>query len=215
VRKRNPFSQLRLLKNFISGRELETDSLLDFLRAKRSESAGSPFLANVHFDKNSTISERDNFIHSLANALHSGRLVDSTIVVLTGTHAGPNLSVKSLKVPMVVIWPDRDTVLVDRVTSHYDIIPTIMKEDWKCKNKLTDYSFGQSLFGKESRSMHVAGDYQELGIIDFDQRTITTIGEHTGLQVKDFNLRPYPRDKMNDAKVLNSLEDLTYFFRRH
>jgi len=205
----------KVLKNFIPGRELEVEGFIDFLKARRSEDAAAPFLANVHFDGNSTAVERDSFIQSLANALHTGKLVDSTIVILTGTHGKNNLSIKSLNVPLVVIWPDRDPGIIEKVTSHYDIIPTLMKEEWKCKNKLSDFSFGQSLFGKEERSILIAGDYQELGIIDYDQRTITTIGEFAGLQVKDFNLRPYPRDKMNDEKILNTLEELTFFFRRH
>lgn len=206
------------LKQYLPGNSLNLDELSELLSAKKAEA--KPFLLNVVLGKSMSLEERDAQIQKITDTIQSKHLADSTIIVITGTHGvkpedSKQLTVPELKTPLVVLWPDQEPSVVQHYTSHYDIIPTLVREDWKCKNRLTDYSFGHSLFSKDTRSLHVAGDYRQLGIIDFDLKSLTTIGQYEGLKVVDFELKPVPKDKVNEARVLNMLEKLTYFFRKH
>lgn len=221
VRNVNTSTTSDALSQFITGdKEDSLESMESFLTERVSSLDEKPFFLNILLGNTKTLAEKDQIVRYITDAIQAKKLLDTTLIVLTGTHGAKQahatgMTVEELKTPLVVIWPDLEPGVVDTYTAHYDVVPTIMKEEWKCKNKTADYSFGSSLLSKEPRNIHVAGDYKQLGILDFNVKTLTTIGQQSGLEVRDFNLKPYPRSKVDEAKVLNALEKLTYFFRKH
>ena len=175
--------------------------------AERDDLAAvTPFLMSVYLDSGS-ITEKDLQIKTIVDLFIKHKLIENTIVVLTGAFG-------DLKTPLIVIWPGRAPEQVQNLTSHYDVLPTIMKEDWRCKNKLSEYSFGKSLFATEPADVHIAGDYSLLKILNNKNQTITTIENSTDLNVRDMSSMELHNEKLDKEATLNALKDITLFYRR-
>ena len=118
-----------------------------------------------------------------------------------------------MKTPLVVIWPDKKHAIISKLTSHYDVFPSIMLEDWKCKNRASDLSFGKNMFSKDVSEVHVAGNYNNLKIVDAKAQTITSISYYEGVAVRSLGSMTLENDKRDIVNIMAVLKDLTTFYK--
>jgi len=103
----------------------------------------------------------DRLIGEIIQQLDTLGAMDNTIVVITTDHSdelndnranfwghGSNFTKYQVMVPLVLYIPDREPQTIEYITSHIDIVPTLMQDVFGCKNDLTDYSNGRNLFDK-------------------------------------------------------------------
>lgn len=96
--------------------------------------------------------------HTLTTLEAQGRL-DSTLVVITSDHGqefnetgnnfwghNSNFSQWQTKVPLVILWPGKSAASIDTLSSHEDLVPSLLHEAFGCTNPSSDYSTGYSLF---------------------------------------------------------------------
>lgn len=175
--------------------------------AERDDLAAvTPFLMSIYLD-GGTVSEKDLQVKTVVDQFIKHKLIENTIVILTGAYG-------DMKTPLIVIWPDKEPGVVTKLTSHYDVIATIMKDDFRCKNKIQELSQGKNLFAPEANELHVAGDYSRLKILNLKTQTMTSIDSAFGLDVRDMNTMSEENDKRDIESILNALKGITTFYRR-
>jgi membrane-anchored protein YejM (alkaline phosphatase superfamily) len=114
-----------------------------------------------------------HYIDSLANKilqqLKDANDLDNTIVIITADHGcewddnnqgkwgyWSNFTDSQVKIPFAIILPKqlqhKLTTQEDKITTHYDIVPTLMHNFLGVANKITDYSIGNDLFSEFNNS---------------------------------------------------------------
>ncbi|MBM7093238.1 sulfatase-like hydrolase/transferase, partial [Streptomyces sp. S12] len=101
-----------------------------------------------------------SLIGPFVRALESGPFAQNTVLVVTGDHGeefndlkqnywghNGNFSDYQLRTPFVLYWPGKAAQKVGHVTSHEDLVPTLMTHALGCRNDSADYSTGRDLFG--------------------------------------------------------------------
>ena len=122
-----------------------------------------------------------------------GRLGD-TIVLITGDHGeefwekgrkGHNSEFheEQIRVPLVLWIPGDGGHLVDAMTSHVDIAPTVLPL-LGVRNPATDYSLGLDLRGPIDRRFMLVADWSRIGILDPDTKLTLPI-QGTGLLLEN------------------------------
>lgn len=121
-----------------------------------------------------TCYEDDRIVGRLLQALEDEGLAENTIVIITGDHGqefnenkknywghNGNFSRWQVAVPLIARFPNGlDGKTTDRIayrTTHYDLVPTLMREALGVSNPPSDYSAGHLLSDSCSRSWHVVG----------------------------------------------------------
>ena len=107
----------------------------------------------------------DQLVGEALKVLKDGDWLKNSIVIITGDHGQEvnklglgvwehftNFSDWQVRVPMVVHWPKKSPRKITSVTSHTDIVPTLLKESFRCANDINDYSTGRNLFEPESNT---------------------------------------------------------------
>jgi membrane-anchored protein YejM (alkaline phosphatase superfamily) len=120
----------------------------------------------------------DIAIGNLLETLEKKGVLENTIVVLTGDHGqevnetktnawghNSNYSEFQIKVPLFILWPGRKTEHFGHLTTHFDIVPTLMREVLGVQNPLSDYSSGKVLFDSAKRDGFVMASYSSTAIL--------------------------------------------------
>jgi hypothetical protein len=114
-------------------------------------------------------------------------------------HAG-NFTDYQLHVPMLIAWPSEKPRKINYTTSHFDVIPTLMKSLFLCENKISDYSVGKSLFDSNTISPFIlVGSYAFMGLKQAD--SITVLRKSGEIVLQDNNAR-IQQGKKPDKKTL-------------
>ncbi|TEW56050.1 DUF3413 domain-containing protein [Psychromonas sp. RZ22] len=120
----------------------------------------------------------DNQIKRLVERLKKQKQYKNTIIMITGTNGQSfkkaNTSdtlINGSHVPMVLIWPNKVPQEINRMTSHVDIMPTLMQEVFSVDNMPSSYSSGKHLFSNNNRQYVLSGDTNNYIIYETDKIT--------------------------------------------
>lgn len=105
----------------------------------------------------------DSLIQNIIEELARTQRLDNTLVIITSDHGqefnemgknywghNSNFSLWQTKVPLMLLWPGREPMATNTLSSHEDLIPTLLTDVFGCANPTTDYSTGYSLFNLPS-----------------------------------------------------------------
>lgn len=117
--------------------------------------------------------------------LKEKNLLDNTIVVLVGDHGeefmehgfwGHNSTFvdEQVRTPLVIYAPEHTADIVGRLTSHSDIVPTLMPM-LGVTNPKADYSIGFNLLNNEVRTHTYIADWDKLAYIDHDVKIVQPV----------------------------------------
>ncbi len=189
--------------------------------ALNKESDPTPFFNRyrnaVHF--------ADSQVQRVLSALEAGGHLEDTLVLITADHGQEfndsgqnywghfsNFSRYQLQVPMVLHWPGRAGERYSRLTSHYDVVPTLLSELFGCSNAPGDYSVGRSLFSSEEADHLVLGGYGPFAVMDAQQ---TTVVSQSGLiDIYDTDYQPLPEASVNSARMLRAMDEMSRFYAK-
>ena len=118
----------------------------------------------------------DSQVARLVEDLEQEKLMDDTIIILSGDHGeefmekgrwGHNsaFTEEQIRTPLVLWIPGKGSGVSDKMTSHLDIVPTIMPL-LGVQNPIGDFSQGFDLLGPEERSFTVVADWSNICYID-------------------------------------------------
>ena len=133
-------------------------------------------------------------------------LDENTILIITSDHGyelndyntgyyghSSNYSPAQMRVPLFIKWPGKQPTVIDHLTSHNDLPPTIINSVLGCKNSSLDFSSGHSLFDKKPWQFIVAGSYDSFAIIT-PERTITSFGGYYEVRDQNYKLTQLSED---------------------
>jgi len=128
----------------------------------------------------------DSQFARLLNYLEQEKLLENTIVIITGDHGeefnehghwghGSAFNDVQTMVPMVMWIPGTGSSIVEQMTSHLDIIPTILPR-LGVTNPASDYSLGYDMLGSVQRTFTVTGHWRTMGFIADDYKAVIAMG---------------------------------------
>lgn len=158
----------------------------------------------------------DSLVHQVLHQLQMNGLLQNSTVILTGDHSqefnenkknywghGSNYSNAQIHIPMIYYDPQLAPHSFHYMTTHYDIVPTLLSTNLGVQNPPADYSMGQILWDSIRPPYHLTGTEENYAII-----TSGYIYEkkHTGrIVVTDTLLNPV-KHKMNPKILLETIE---------
>lgn len=117
-------------------------------------------------------------------ALKQAHQLDDTIIVVTADHGEQQndqhmgywshasaYTPYQLHIPMLIYWPGMKPQKRDYFATNFDVVPTILQKVLGCKNPVSDYSVGVSLFDKHQPNYLVSGSYTDYAYVNHHQIT--------------------------------------------
>jgi membrane-anchored protein YejM (alkaline phosphatase superfamily) len=146
----------------------------------------------------------DGLIESVLKDLADQGLDTNTLVVITADHGeefeesgrglgrhGSGYTREQLQVPLLMMWPGMPPRRFDHRTSHYDVVPTLLKKVMGCSNPAADFAIGRDLFEGIGWDWLIAGSYYNFAVLEPDQITVTY--PKGGFEVRDWDYRVVTR----------------------
>ncbi len=126
----------------------------------------------------------DTQIREVLAELTAQHLLERTVVIVTGDHGeefndnhlgywghASNFTEYQVRTPLIVYWPGEKEMSFDHVTSHFDVVPTLMNKLFADHSPINAYSTGKLLADNSQRPYLIVGSYTDLGIIEPDRIT--------------------------------------------
>lgn len=168
----------------------------------------------------------DQQIAVVLNLLQKEKLLDNTIVVITGDHGeefndnhlgfwghASNFTHYQVQTPLIVYWPGEKPATFTHRTTHYDIAPTLMNRLLGCDSNTADYSLGRDLLDRPERSYFIIGSYIDFGVVQRDR--ITTIFPAGNVEVDQLNGQLKANAKLDIALMQQVFSDMRRFYRKN
>lgn len=168
----------------------------------------------------------DTQVGEVLEQLKQQGLMKNTVVVITGDHGeefndthrnywehASNFTKYQVGTPLLIHWPGKSAKQFNYVTSHYDIVPTLMKKLFACQNPYQDYSLGKGLLNSTDRPYLLVGSYINFGIIEPER--ITIMYPSGNFQVEDLQAKPLSSTQPHYGVIRNVLRDMRLFYQEN
>lgn len=173
-----------------------------------------------------TCYEDDLLLGKVFETLRKQGLMDNTIIIVSGDHSqefnenhhnywghNGNFSVHQIGVPMIWHIPGQQAHKYTHRTTHYDVVPTLMKEYLGVKNQPSDYSMGKTMADKSPRPWHVVGSNLNYAFI-IQGDTILEKTAEGGLDVYDAKMNPVKNYRLPAKQFDEAIKGLNRFFKQ-
>ncbi|OWO79387.1 hypothetical protein B5C26_20955 [Photorhabdus luminescens] len=164
----------------------------------------------------------DNRINTVLETLKNKNTLNNTVIVITAEHSeiaathpprwinNGKFNRAQMHVPLLIHWPGTPSQTINKLTSHQDVMTTLMQRLLHVSNTPADYSQGQDLFAAQRDNPWViTGD---------DGSLIITTSENTLFLDKngDYHLYDLGGNEIKDAKpnlaqLLQILTEVKHF----
>ncbi len=159
----------------------------------------------------------DELVGKIIKKLERSGFLKDTVIIISADHGeaffekgfyGHNRGFceEQVKVPMVFYIPGYKHEKYTNLTSHLDIVPTLMSL-LGCKNPPADYSQGISLFDDEKREFTVSHTWDEMAVIDDNSTVVVPLETYNIAGVKIYD-RSY-RELSDATSAKNAVFRLT------
>lgn len=168
----------------------------------------------------------DSLIKQVLDKLKTSGDLDNTLVILTGDHGqeindnmqnfwghNGNYTDAQIRVPFAMIVPHRDHEKrwnPQLITSHEDIVPTLMKHFLGVQNPIQDYSVGEDLLGAEvKRDWILSSNYSSYAVVT--TQNILEVGAVGQYEMLDKKNLPLKEQQPNASDLEGALEQISRF----
>lgn len=137
----------------------------------------------------------DSLIAEAFAALEARGLLENSVIVVTGDHGqefndsgqnywghASNFTRFQTGVPLLVYAPGLTPKVYRHRTTHFDVMPTVMRDYLGCSDPFPSYSVGRSLFEPGGREIIVMSEYADFAIKHGDR---TAVVRKHGMEVRD------------------------------
>lgn len=164
-----------------------------------------------------SISDVDKQIGIILNKLQEQQRLANTIVIITANYGQSfydnqqnNFSRAKLTVPLFIHWPGKEHHSYDYLTSHNDIMTTLMQDLLHVKNNATEYSQGNNLFNDNRRYNWVLSGQANKLAITTPTETIILKG-NGNYSVYDLQYQLQKQQKISLELLLQVLTEMKRF----
>lgn len=137
----------------------------------------------------------DSLVGEAFGALEARGLLESSVVIVTGDHGqefndneqnywghASNFTRFQTGVPLLVYAPGLTPQTYRHRTTHFDVMPTVMRDYLGCDDPFSTYSVGHSLFEPGGREIIVMSEYADFAIMHGNR---TAVVRKHGMEVRD------------------------------
>ena len=137
----------------------------------------------------------DSLIGEALSALESRGLLDNSVIIVTGDHGqefndsrqnywghASNFTRFQTSVPLLVYAPGISPKTYRHRTTHFDVMPSVMRNYLGCDDPFSTYSVGQPLFEPGGRDTIVMSEYTDFAIMNGNH---TAVVRKHGMEVRD------------------------------
>lgn len=137
----------------------------------------------------------DSLVGETFHALAAHGLLDGSVVIVTGDHGqefndngqnywghASNFTRFQTGVPLLLFAPGISPAVYHHRTTHFDVMPTVLRDYLGCAAPLPTYSVGHSLFEVGGREIIVMSEYADFAIMHGNR---TVIVRKHGMEVRD------------------------------
>ena len=152
--------------------------------------------------------------------LEAKGLLKDSVVIVTGDHGiewndlglnywryGSNFGPYQIKVPFVWMAPDSDQLHVNQITSHHDVVPTLMAHYLGTTSPIANYGIGMNLFDPKPRDFVISSGVYHQGLVYQDK--VVELRQDGYYHVYDSTYHKTNID-VNYQDVVKGLELLSY-----
>ena len=181
-------------------------------------------MAQKFSDYKTSIIFDDELVGQVLADLETRGLMDETVVIISSDHGeefdenddgvkghGSGYSRYQLGIPMLLAWPGMAPQDISRRTSHYDIVPTLMRRMLGCVNAYSDYSSGRDLYDGPQWDWLLAGSYYNYAVLEPEQVTVTF--PNGTYEVRDRNYRLVDHPQFNSEILEAVMRENTRFHK--
>lgn len=171
------------------------------------------------------VSEIDLLVGIVIAGLQKQKLLDNTILIITGDHGqefnenkknywghAGNYSDYQIKVPLIFYYPGVNKGVCTYRTTHYDIVPTLMSLALGVENPSQDYSMGYNLLSSQDRGWHIVGNDLNYAFVTQDGHIIEKSGGGY-VKVYDRHLNLVPNYKLSSKQINDNILNLNRFYK--
>lgn len=139
----------------------------------------------------------DSLVGEVLASLDARGLLENSVVIVSGDHGqefndngqnywghSSNFTRFQIGVPLLVYAPQLEPTVYEHRTTHFDVMPTVMRDYLGCQNPFSSYSVGRSLFEPGGRETLVLSEYADFAIMHGDR---TAVVRKHGMEVRDKN----------------------------
>jgi len=172
----------------------------------------------------------DHLAGMVINALRTERMLEDTIVIITGDHGEEfyengflghtsAFTDSQLRTAFVMKYPGHSSRTVTKITSHLDLVPTLM-ETLGCVSPYHSYSQGIPLLGNGTHDFITATNWDTAAMIDGDLRIVFSTEMHalSGIEIRsgrDYSLIKNNEDllKARRQHLIDLAGEMSYFYQ--
>ena len=107
--------------------------------------------------------------------------------------------------PLIIAWPNKNSEVISRPTSHVDIMLTLMQDALNVTTPYKQYSQGENLFTSNQRQWLIAGKENEIAAL-YPERTIVINGSGY-YQIYDTNDKQLHHQKIGLSTFLQLITE--------
>lgn len=165
----------------------------------------------------------DSLVGKALAALDAQGLLDSSIIVITGDHGqefndnhrnywghGSNFTRYQTGVPMLLYAPNLAPAVHSHRTTHFDVMPTLLREYLGCSSPFSTHSVGRSLFEPGGRQVLLLSEYADFAIV---QPNRIAVVREQGMEVRDAGYAELEGARVGTDVIQSALEQKTRFYR--
>jgi uncharacterized protein len=167
----------------------------------------------------------DQQVKQVLTALAQQKLLDKTIVIVTGDHGeefndnglgfwghASNFTRYQVQTPLIVHWPNKAAHVFNHRTSHFDIAPTLLSDLLGCHAPTSAYSVGFNLKNENTRRYLMIGSYIDFGIVEADR--ITTIYPLGNFSIDNLHGQPQVGADFRVSTMREMINELKEFYQQ-
>lgn len=168
----------------------------------------------------------DGLVNQILIALKQQGLMKNTVIIITADHGeefndnhkdywghASNFSSVQMKTPFIVYWPGRAPKTYTHFTTHYDVVPLIMKNVLGVTNPTRDYTIGQPLLTPGNRGIIPVSSYVFNGFVEHNNDRITTLLGAGLYRVTNDKLNPVTSNHENIAHLQMIFEMMHRYYK--
>lgn len=166
----------------------------------------------------------DSLVGKVLAEVKERGLLENSVVLITGDHGqefndnrrnywghNSNFTRFQTGVPLLLYSPKLAPASHSHRTTHFDVVPTLMREYLGCEMPFSSYSVGRSLFAPGGRDTLLMSEYSDFAIVTPDR--IALIREQ-GMQVLATDYSKLTDGRLAPETVEAALEQKSRFYRR-
>jgi uncharacterized protein len=166
----------------------------------------------------------DQLFGEVIAALRARGQLERTVVVMTGDHGdefndnhqnywghNSNFSRWQTHTPLAIYWPGQPPRSYEQLTSHVDVVPTLLRKVFGCTSPISDYSNGRDLYDTSPRPYLVMSNYHAMALVEPQQITEMDLFGRTTMVDPQYN--ELPDAKLPAEHLRAVVRDMARFFK--